>query len=79
MPLCEPISDEEMDKLRAEAKAKADALYGTTPIPTDEEDDEDEEAFPVAEDADKFAQAPANQAPDQTADGYSADNFGSEE
>ena len=79
VPLCEPISDEEMDKLRAEAKAKIDALFGTTPIPADEEDDEEEEAFPVAEDADKFAQAPANQAPDQTVDGYSADNIGLEE
>jgi hypothetical protein len=82
VPLCEPISDEEMDKLRAEAKAKLDALFGTTPIPADEEEDEDgedEEAFPVAEDPEKFAQAPANQAPDQTVDGYSADNFGLEE
>ena len=34
--------------------------------------------FPLA-DVDKYAQVPADQAPDQTADGYSADNFGSEE
>jgi hypothetical protein len=71
-----------MDKLRAEAKAKLDAIFGPTPSPADEEDEEDEEdgeAFPVAEDPEKFAQAPANQAPDQTVDGYSADNFGLEE
>ena len=71
-----------MDKLRAEAKAKLDALFGTTPIPADEEEDDDgepEEAFPVAEDPEKYAQVPANQAPDQTVDGYSADNFGMEE
>ena len=69
-----------MDKLRAEAKAKLDALFGTTPIPENEdEDDEDEEAFPEPGEADRFAQAPANQAPDQTVDGYSADNIGSEE
>ncbi|MBR1587616.1 MAG: DNA-directed RNA polymerase subunit beta', partial [Kiritimatiellae bacterium] len=80
VPLCEPISDEEMDKLRAEAKAKLDALFGTTPIPENEdEDDEDEEAFPEPGDADRFAQAPVNQAPDQTVDGYSADNVGVEE
>ena len=74
VPLCEPISDEEMDKLRAEAKAKLDALFGTTPIPTDEEDDDDGEAFQVAN-VESFAQAPADQAPDQTDDGYSADNY----
>ncbi len=80
VPLCEPISDEEMDKLRAEAKAKLDALFGTTPNPENEEDDdEDEEAFPEPGDADRFAQAPVNQAPDQTVDGYSADNLGIEE
>jgi hypothetical protein len=63
-----------MDKLRAEAKAKLDALFGTTPIPTDEEDDDDGEAFQVAN-VESFAQAPADQAPDQTDDGYSADNY----
>ena len=68
-----------MDKLRAEAKAKLDALFGTTPIPENEDDDEDDEPFPVADDVDKFAQAPVNQAPDQTVDGYSADNIGLEE
>ena len=45
----------------------------------DEDDGEPEEAFPVADDPEKYAQAPANQAPDQTVDGYSADNFGMEE
>ncbi len=82
VPLCEPISDEEMEKLRAEAKAKNDARYGTTPIEDEEEDDdEDESAFPLPEpeDADRFAQAPADQAPDQTLDGYSADNYGIDE
>jgi DNA-directed RNA polymerase subunit beta' len=80
VPLCEPISDEEMDKLRAEAKAKLEALFGTQPIPPDEDDDdEDAEAFELVADPDKFAQAPANQAPDQTVDGYSADNYGESE
>ncbi len=40
-----------------------DALFGTTPIPA-EEDYEDEEVFP------DFAQVPLDQAPDQTLDGY---------
>ena len=77
VPLCEPISDAEMEELRREAKEKQDAIFGTTPIPQDEED-EDEPAFPVAsEDSQQeFAQAPANQAPDQTVDGYSADDAG---
>ena len=80
VPLCEPISDEEMDKLRAEAKAKLDAIFGTPPPPSEEDDDddgEDSEAFPVA-DVEKFAQVPADQAPDQTVDGYSADNSAEE-
>ena len=72
VPLCEPISDAEMEELRREAKAKLDALFGTTPIPQDEEE-ENEPAFQIATDQ-QFAQAPAEQAPDQTVDGYSADN-----
>ncbi len=74
VPLCEPISDAEMDQLRAEAKAKLDALFGTTPIPQDEEG-ENEPAFELVPTADQFAQAPADQAPDQTADDYSADDL----
>ena len=61
-----------MEELRREAKAKLDALFGTTPIPQDEEE-ENEPAFQIATDQ-QFAQAPAEQAPDQTVDGYSADN-----
>jgi len=78
VPLCEPISDEEMEKLRQEAKEKLDKLYGTTPIPTDEDDDdgEDSEAFPEPNNEEAFAQAPAGQAPDQTVDGYDAFNTG---
>ena len=72
VPLCEPISDAEMEELRREAKAKLDALFGTTPIPQDEEE-ENEPAFQIATDQ-QFAQAPAEQAPDQTVDGYSADD-----
>jgi hypothetical protein len=45
VPLCETISDEEMEELRKEAKAKLDALFGTVPPPSDE--DEEEDAFPV--------------------------------
>ena len=75
VPLCEPISDAEMEELRREAKAKLDALFGTTPIPLEEEE-ENEPAFQIATDAAElpFAQAPAGQAPDQTVDGYSADD-----
>ena len=68
VPLCEPISDEEMDQLRKEAKEKMDALFGTTPIPT-EEDDENEEAFPIVN-PDELAQAPLDQAPDQIEEDY---------
>ena len=78
VPLCEPISDEEMDKLRAEAKAKLEAIFGPTPTREEEDDgDEPAEAFPDA-DVEKFAQVPADQAPDQTVDGYSADNYSEE-
>jgi DNA-directed RNA polymerase subunit beta' len=77
VPLCEPISDADMEELRAEAKAKQDEIFGTTPIPPEEEGD-DEPAFePV--NLDTFAQVPEDQAPDQTADGYSADNYGFED
>ncbi len=71
VPLCEPISDAEMDELRKEAKAKMDALFGTTPIPADEEDDENEAPFQLVN-PDTMAQAPLDQAPDQTADDYDA-------
>ena len=74
VPLCEPISDEEMEKLRQEAKEKQDRLFGTTPPPADEESEEGE-AFPE-QSTEEFAQAPANQAPDQTVDGYDAFNVG---
>ena len=43
----------------------------------DDDDGEDAEAFPIA-DVEKFAQVPVDQAPDQTIDGYSADNIGEE-
>ncbi len=75
VPLCEPISDKEMDELRAEAKAKQDALFGTPPISPEDEPEENEPAFEIVN-ADTIAQAPMDQAPDQTEDGYSADNFG---
>ncbi len=73
VPLCEPISDEEMEALRAEAKAKMDALFGTTPIPPEEED-ENEAPFELAN-VEKFAQAPVDQAPDQTIDEADAGDF----
>ena len=73
VPLCEPISDAEMEELNRERKAKLDELFGTTGIPPEEEGEENEPAFtPV--NVDTLAQAPATQAPDQTADGYSADD-----
>ena len=49
VPLCETISDEEMEELRREAKAKIDALFGSVPPPTEEEDDDDGEAFQLAQ------------------------------
>ena len=76
VPLCEPISDAEMDELRAEAKAKLEAIFGATPSPEDESDDEEDSAAFEVVDADKFAQAPLDQAPDQTGDDYAADTFG---
>ena len=48
VPLCEPISDEEMEKLEQEKKAKMDAVFGTLP-PSSEEGDDDT-AFPLQED-----------------------------
>ena len=75
VPLCETISDEEMEKLRQEAKEKQDRLFGTTPPPAEEEDSEEGEAFPE-QSTEEFAQAPVNQAPDQTVDGYDAFNIG---
>ena len=48
VPLCEPISDEEMRKLQEEAKAKMDALFGgSLPTPA-EEGDEDEPPLMLA-------------------------------
>ena len=44
VPLCETISDEEMDKLREEQRKKHEELYGipTSGIPGEEQDDEDD-------------------------------------
>ena len=74
VPLCEPISDAEMEELRREARERMEALYGTSPIPQEEEE-ENEPAFQLANEAQQeFAQAPSDQAPDQTVEGYSADD-----
>ena len=48
VPLCETISDEEMEELRREAKAKLDAIFGTVPPSNEDEDDDDGEAFQLA-------------------------------
>ena len=48
VPLCDTISDEEMEELRREAKEKLDALFGTVPPPNEEEDEDDGEAFQLA-------------------------------
>ena len=84
MPRCEPISDEEMEELRREAKAKQDAADGAPPIPENEEGEEGE-PFDTSGEL-SYAQAPANQAPDQTsddndvafgdADGLAGDGYG---
>ena len=47
VPLCETVSDDVMEELRKEKQARLDALFGTVPTPNDE-DDEEEGAFPVA-------------------------------
>ena len=44
----ETISDEEMEELRREAKAKLDAIFGTVPPSNEDEDDDDGEAFQLA-------------------------------
>ena len=48
VPLCDTISDEEMEELRREAKAKLDAIFGTVPPSSEEEDEDDGEAFQLA-------------------------------
>ena len=48
VPLCDTISDEEMEELRREAKAKLDALFGTVPPPDEGDDDEDDGPFQLA-------------------------------
>ena len=46
VPLCETISDEAMERLNAERKAKQDAIFGKVPTTEEEEDDEEDgEAF----------------------------------
>ena len=45
VPLCETISDEEMERLNAERKAKQDAIFGKVPQAEEEDDGEDAEAF----------------------------------
>ena len=45
VPLCDTISDEEMEELRREAKAKQEAIFGTVPPSNEDEDDDDGAAF----------------------------------
>ena len=81
MPLCETISDEAMEHLNAERKAKQDAIFGKVP-PSEEEDDdeEDAEAFPQpAQDAtpEAFAAEVASEEAARTEDadaGYGFDD-----
>ncbi|MCQ2389084.1 MAG: DNA-directed RNA polymerase subunit beta' [Kiritimatiellae bacterium] len=72
VPLCEPISDEEMEKLRAEARAKIEKAYG--PIPNDA-DDEDEEPFPLSGNADSVDLV-AEEASEAAADAEDAEELG---
>ena len=67
---------EQRDEVRAEARAKLEAIFGATPSSEDENDDEEAATPFEVYDADKFAQTPADQAPDQTTDDYSADMSG---
>ena len=48
MPLCDTISDEEMEELRREAKAKLEALFGSIPPAEEDEGDDDEPPFQLA-------------------------------
>ena len=49
VPTCEPISDEEMEKLREEQRKRHEELYGipTSGIPGEENEDEDDLGEPV--------------------------------
>jgi DNA-directed RNA polymerase subunit beta' len=42
VPLCETISDEEMDKLREEQRKRQEELYGISSIPKEEDDGDDD-------------------------------------
>jgi DNA-directed RNA polymerase subunit beta' len=42
VPLCETISDEEMDKLREEQRKRQEELYGISSIPKEEDDADDD-------------------------------------
>ncbi len=73
MPLCEPISDEEMEKLRAEARAKMEKAYG--PIPNDSEDEEDGTPFQLVGSA-EAADLAAEEANEIAADAEDAEELG---
>jgi len=79
VPLCDPISDEEMEKLEQEKKQRMDAMY---PMPTgpDEGDDDNEPPFQVQGDAtlEAAAVADGDLAPEDSVEDVSEGDFGDE-
>ena len=80
VPLCETISDEEMDKLREEQRKRHEELYGipTSGIPGEEDDEEDDLQMPLVPDTgDNSADSPDLKMADELAspsDGGSSDD-----
>ena len=84
VPLCEPISDEEVERLRAEAKARSDEMFGSSPLPTEEEDNEppfemvdvDDIAQPNPDfERDESMEDDVFDAPDDYDSNYSSDDY----
>ena len=77
VPLCEPISDEEMEQLEQEKKQRMDELY---PMPTgpDEGDDDNEPPFPVQGESTIEAAADAVAAGDESLIEQDGDTYGDE-
>ncbi len=81
VPLCDTISDEEMDKLREEQRKKHEELYGIPTkgsIPGEEDDDDDKLPEPVLipETGDNSADSPDLLSSDDMGLGVSADDDG---
>ena len=79
VPMCEPISDEEMDKLREEQRKRNEELYGipASGIPGEDEDGEDDLGEPqlVADTGDTSADGADIQLADEATGGGSGDDL----